>query len=373
MAHEYRLDLLRLFAALLVVVGHLAIFGLHIPSYATTGADRAFGGLAPVGWFGWIGVEIFFVISGYVIAASAVGNGAGRFLTKRAVRVFPALWICSSIALLVRLAWGEPLGPTFASFLRSVVLSPQGPYIDGVVWTLVLEAVFYVLVAGLIFGRDTASQRSRALERGAVVLGSFSAVFLLVCLAVETANPVIGGTPLSELLRRFPFKVALLWHGVFFALGMLLRSIRSNGATRGKLAASVFLAGMCAMEIALKNAGEAGSAAIPIAIWALAVGVIVWPVATGRPRPVGSRNLNWMRQLGLLTYPLYLNHFTLGMYLVPFLAPVIGNRLVLLAMVCMLILGSSILLVLLPEQRLQDWGSRNLLRRKSPTLPVRIG
>lgn len=361
MSHEYRLDLLRLAAALFVVIGHLSIFGVNIPDYGASGDELAFGWLQPVGWFGWIGVQIFFVISGYVIAASAIGNDSGRFLKKRAIRVFPALWLCSLIALGIRLAWGEAPGVIFPSFLRSIVLSPKGPYIDGVVWTLILEGVFYLLIAGLIYNRLDPSVKSAALEVGALALGGASSVFLLIALFVETLSLSINGELLADTLDRFPFKVMLLWHGVFFALGMLLRSIRQNGITPIRLYASLLFAAMGVVEIFLKS--DANPALLPVTIWACAIAVVILPIPWKTERRP-QKNRVWMKQLGLLTYPLYLNHFTVGMYLTPMLSPWCENRAILLLIVVTVIIGSSTLIVLGPERRLHDLGRRILLARR---------
>ena len=71
------------------------------PNPAAAGAldgAKLSAGLAPWGSFGWIGVEIFFVISGYVIASSAEGAAPRTFLRRRAQRLLPAAWVCATIA-----------------------------------------------------------------------------------------------------------------------------------------------------------------------------------------------------------------------------------------------------------------------------------
>lgn len=55
---------------------------------------------------GWVGVEIFFVISGYVIAMSAENTTASDFIRRRALRLWPAALICSTITALLLLATG---------------------------------------------------------------------------------------------------------------------------------------------------------------------------------------------------------------------------------------------------------------------------
>src|SRR5712675_1260110 len=73
-------------------------------------ADVQFPNAAPYTWFGWVGVEIFFVISGFVIANSASKSSATEFLVGRALRLYPAVWVCATATLLVLVLFGS--GPT---------------------------------------------------------------------------------------------------------------------------------------------------------------------------------------------------------------------------------------------------------------------
>ncbi len=74
-SHLFGLDLLRLFAAALVVFNHFGAFSEALPD---VGAPFAFPSLNFMTRFGWVGVEIFFVISGFVIALSARGAKSRR-------------------------------------------------------------------------------------------------------------------------------------------------------------------------------------------------------------------------------------------------------------------------------------------------------
>src|SRR3546814_4731667 len=82
-------------------------------------------------WWGWVGVELFFVISGFVITMSASGKSAADFAAGRIARLYPALLFFSSCALVISSSAGL-LSPDKAlvRWLRAVTLFPKGPWID---------------------------------------------------------------------------------------------------------------------------------------------------------------------------------------------------------------------------------------------------
>ena len=133
--HFYAVDPIGFVSAILVV-----LYGEIVFPYLS--------GFTPVGN---VGVEVFFVISGLVISMSAENarglEGPIHFIRMRGRRIFPALWISSLIAFSVLLLAGGDLPNLVESFVNTSTLSSVGPYLDGVVWSLVIKAVFYVTVA----------------------------------------------------------------------------------------------------------------------------------------------------------------------------------------------------------------------------------
>src|SRR5215469_15288981 len=86
----YVLDGLRLAAALSVVAFHL-VAGAADRAWDTP-TTGLFGPLVHAARYGWLGVELFFLISGFVICMSSWGRTAGQFAVSRFVRLFPAYW-----------------------------------------------------------------------------------------------------------------------------------------------------------------------------------------------------------------------------------------------------------------------------------------
>jgi peptidoglycan/LPS O-acetylase OafA/YrhL len=139
------IDLLRTLAALAVLAHHWNwLVSDHLRA-APLYPER----LARHG--GFFGVSLFFIISGFVILASARGVSAERFVANRAIRLYPAFWICCTVTWLA--TRHEPMGKTFVEYLCNLTMFPQAlgmPMIDGVYWTLALEAKFYLLIAAII-------------------------------------------------------------------------------------------------------------------------------------------------------------------------------------------------------------------------------
>lgn len=146
------INLLRAFAALLVVVYHVIELGPW-PDFPTSGALLTFRA-------GWVGVDLFFVISGFVIGLSAIrlyreGDGDYRrtFMRRRLARIVP-LYVLTSAAFLIvvqpavlSLTWPK-LAVQLVShllFLHNLHPALHGA-INGPNWSVAAEMQFYVLV-----------------------------------------------------------------------------------------------------------------------------------------------------------------------------------------------------------------------------------
>lgn len=298
------IDLLRLLSALAVLAYHYgSAFGRLPDPHAAGWAHTPLpDGWMAWSWCGWIGVELFFVISGCVIAGSARGTGAGTFVARRAARLFPAAWICASLSLAALLLAGAS-GPLLGEWLGSVALSPVGPWIDGVYWTLGVEIAFYALVAALLAWR-----RVDSLEPLGFVLAGWSLAYWLVVAS--------GALPAAWVQPRIA-DLLLLTHGGFFALGIFLRAALDRGMTRGRALAMALCLLPATIEIvahAVRSARELGIGASPLAPMAIFAAGVVAMLAANTLQPVLARWLRpgWAIAAGLATYPLYLLHQAAG-------------------------------------------------------------
>src|ERR1019366_5159909 len=92
----YEIDLLRITAALAVVLYHYTFSG-----YAGHLTSIAFPALSHVTRYGYLGVDMFFTISGFVVLLSAWGRRPHEFVISRIVRLYPAYWVAVTITAIV--------------------------------------------------------------------------------------------------------------------------------------------------------------------------------------------------------------------------------------------------------------------------------
>ena len=116
---------------------------------ATTQVGRAINWSAR---FGWIGVPLFFMISGFVILWTAQGKDAYAFAVSRVSRLYPSFWVAVLLTSVV--VWGSFSIETVAVNLTMIPQKLGAPYVDGVYWTLDVEIMFYGLVFVLIVTRQ---------------------------------------------------------------------------------------------------------------------------------------------------------------------------------------------------------------------------
>ncbi|MBA2964825.1 MULTISPECIES: acyltransferase family protein [Ramlibacter] len=130
---------LRAIAAVLVLVQHATV-------YVLMARNIDFKPYLQID-FGRMGVLLFFVISGFVMA-TCLDQGR-RFLALRAMRIYPAFWLAIGCSALLLAPTGLPWHYNLLSAFLIPHQFPNTPYAIPY-WTLVYEAVFYVVTYGLI-------------------------------------------------------------------------------------------------------------------------------------------------------------------------------------------------------------------------------
>jgi peptidoglycan/LPS O-acetylase OafA/YrhL len=317
-SRNYELDFLRLLAAASVVAFHFT-YGNHSLGFNPVAYPAA---LTAVTKYGFLGVQVFFFISGIVILNSASSGSSRRFAISRMVRLYPAYWACVTVTFLVISVAGTRHIPVSDYVINMTMLEGflVHPLVDQVYWTLQVELIFYGIVwLTLLTGQ---------MKRITGVLWAWLGVAALTS-AVQVAGHAVP--------NRI---VVATGYAAYFVVGAAA-ALYLRG-DRGRSVVSLLVTG-CGLSLvrAVYDARAARAmyhaVNVPVAVVVVtAAMVLVLAVACGRFSRFGRP---WMVAAGLLTYPLYLLHDELSN--VAFSHWHALNRWLLLALVAAIVVAAS--------------------------------
>ncbi len=296
----YALDGLRFFAALAVLAFH---FTARSNNAWGQPVEAKFPHLSLVTALGAFGVDIFFVISGFVILMTAWNASIPKFAASRVSRLFPAYWACVALSSILLIAIWPVKSVSFTQSATnfSMVQAAFGiGDVDGVYWTLWAELRFYILIG--IF----------------VAIGITTRRVLALCFVW----PILSGIALTTNSALLSEVLVAEWAPLFSA-GMALFVIKRE--PRNLAAWLVFL------FTTLLAAGYSGQVTLDRIINDLTnrdfppyVGWVVVVVSIGLVALLTlTRFSQWGGKkflvLGALTYPLYLLHEYWGWWIISLL------------------------------------------------------
>ncbi len=298
------LDVLRLLAALAVVLFH---FGYAGPTRGTSVTH--FPEIAAFSKYGFLGVDLFFLISGYVITASAQGRTWHQFAVARALRLYPAYVVCMTITALVVICLGTrgpDVTPTrWLANLTMVAPAFGQPFMDGAYWSIVVEMVFYGWVGVMI------------------ALGLFERR-LLTILAIWLAVAALNETIIQSRVVRLGLCSE---YAGLFASGILIQRLRAGERSLlawGLLGLAFSLGMLHVFEVQRIFATLYGDGVDREILWTLHLGMYALFIgALWLSRWVHATPA--VLTIGALTYPLYLIHQHVGYALIDTLAPLAGS------------------------------------------------
>lgn len=274
-------EALRGVAALVVILSHTAH---HVAvAYGTP------AGFAAVFKPGHAGVDLFFVISGFVILfvhGPDIGRPARgwRYAVRRVTRILPLYWIglAATLAMQVAGRHGMP-GPGEIAWSASLLPSTAQPLLP-IAWTLQFEVVFYVLFGLLVVSRPA----------GLAAFGMWLAV-VAGMLALH-CPPGVASMFCSPFAFEFFFGMAVAW---------LLRHRRVARPRPTAAIGTILFAAAWACEVAglLDGYGFWARLAYGVPAALLLAGVAGADLAR---RPL---RLGWLSRLGTASYSLYLFQF----------------------------------------------------------------
>ena len=222
--HDNNIDILRAMAILSVALHHFSVYsGIPVPLFGPDG--------------GGIGVQLFFLISGYLIIQSAERNSLGDYAKARFFRIFPVYWVTLVGIVLIEAAlqpgFRALLEDGYPHFLLNLLNLQQlsvrsSLYFDRVHvgWTLTVELFWYAIV--LVLALAAHRLRWRHFWLAVLLLST-----LLSIAWIKTANTGAldflyaaqarnAGIEFSPLLQHALIKSNIVGYLYFFVLGTVI-------------------------------------------------------------------------------------------------------------------------------------------------------
>ncbi len=286
--------------------------------------------LEPFARYGHLGVQLFFMISGFLILQSAYSKNVGSFLKARALRLYPAYLTCCALTYVIWRWLGDGAMSVY-SFLYNLTMfngvidsirRVPTTYVDGVYWTLAIEWKFYLLLALLI----TCQQLSR-IDR---VLWAWA----IACFAYA----------LHPLVWLDTYLIASL--GAYFIAGATFFRARMSGWNGSRILLAVIAFGLALTQaVRLNNELEAfhhRNFSVLATILVVSSFFLFFALLSANPQRRHRSTNAFLTLLGALSYPIYLLHQQLGAIAIPRLWS-IDTRNVLLAAALILLIGLSLI------------------------------
>lgn len=242
------------------------------------------------------GVDIFFVISGFIMMYTSFPMAKppispGKFIARRATRIYPLYWICSLAMLSIMLAGflqHHLLGT--GALALTLVLLPSPNLLIGASWTLVYEIYFYIAFAISLFFRN--------------IIGSAITTTGLIAILWGLSDTIRATTLGNFLSNPLPCE---------FVLGLGLAIWFRRSATLGRrwpISCVWAFPGCVLLALAPLYVPHVTTAGLPgwerVFAWGLPAALIVAAfLSIGAPKNLFQRSLVF---LGNASYSLYLTH-----------------------------------------------------------------
>jgi peptidoglycan/LPS O-acetylase OafA/YrhL len=282
--------------------------------------------------YGYLGVDLFFIISGFVILMTAKNSNIVDFCISRFSRLYPAYWVGIALTTLVVVYFGgERFNVTSGQVAFNLTMLNgffEIPYVDGVYWSLLVELKFYIVMGFILLFNKIKYIKMFA--------------YLLMGIAVLQLVMPFGESPFPlKLLYYFTFP---RW-SCYFIAGMFFFLMKSENKI-GTYVIPVIICYFVSIQYAFLKAdhyNEMYNGIFSYTTVALLVTVFYVSMFLISISKLEFLNKKVFLSFGVLTYPLYLIHQNIGFIALNNLHSYL-NKWVLLVLLILTMLGASYLI-----------------------------
>lgn len=263
--------------------------------------------------YGYLGVELFFVISGFVILMTAYERPIESFVASRISRLFPAYWVVVIATFVLHLFWDGDRSSTPLGALVNLTMLQEAvdvPPVQGAFWTLWFELKFYLLI-GLFICVGMTRRRVIAFAFLWPLIAQLAAATdtrILESLLMASYAPYFAGGMFIYLHYRHGSSL-LIWLGIGMNIILCARQAVAYAENRAPAISGLQL-----------------NRYVVLAVILLIFAAIILATCTRWATRIQWRWLTW---LGALTYPVYLVHGQLGFFVIDVLHDGLNSYLVL--------------------------------------------
>ncbi len=273
------IDLLRGVGIIFVVLFHYT--NHYSPEYLL----RTDNWFLPIAKYGWSGVDIFFIVSGYCIALTIVKtSNFVEFSVKRFARIYPAYFFCG-ISTLIFFSFFDLPGREvdwYTGFMNLIfayiVPGLKFQYIDGVYWMLIVELKFYIFFGIIYF-------IFKNLNKAIIVWSIFAIILNLLLIFTE----------------KVLFFSSISPHANLFLIGLMVFNLKGNNFV------SYFLISLIALTNIFIN--ERYSDLEIYFLFLILITILILKI-----------NINWkynlLSRVGLISFSWYLLHNNIGIIII---------------------------------------------------------
>jgi peptidoglycan/LPS O-acetylase OafA/YrhL len=258
--------------------------------------------------YGMLGVQLFFIISGFVIFFS-LNKGIKEYALGRFLRLYPMFWILCTITYIATLILPHGNPVSFVVYLYNLLIVNTGKtayMVDGSYWTLTIEIIFYFFIALYVYIFTTKK------------LLYFYAGWILLTVGVFYFN----------LYYLLIMKILLVRQAPYFIFGGLVAYLYAHTETitrKEKILAygSLILAACTPLYITKKLSSDISNTTNFFGVYDTTAQIFVtsffvfFPLIVYISKYITKKKIiSISKALGLITYPLYLIHQKLGSLLI---------------------------------------------------------